>query len=1021
MNSLPFFAPTSRAQEVVGAFGRSRVLTRAAVLPEPLFSLRRRRALCIGFLLVWPAFYAGRVHSAPLANPDVAPMTLRIGKSVSLPLASGAKWNVEEGFATARIEEQIGALMVRGTSVGTLRLRVQQDDGSVERMAFRFVAPNPAPANGTSASTTPALPPSTVIALAPKRPTLLANNIPFPRVDNSRVSPATKQLVSRRAQSQMTPVPPVDPLSQIPPIPTQSNNTSAPTSSSPASGSPAIGVNPATAPAGFPNGGARINPPAGFPNGLPSFSQTLPAPAVPSRGSIVTSPPDSAPAGTPSLPELPPVAPVPTRPNTPPRPTPATTTRPATARPQTSTPLAPSGPQVVRPLAPAPPANSSRTTRISPMLPLPSRTTNANVAYRPTPRLPRNVAVNGPRPGIEVTQGLARLVSFPDNILSVFFSDPNVMDARAINARTIAVTGTGAGDSTLAVFTSRYPGDAVGRANVYRVRTGARNGSSQGGLSRDPQVIQAAITAALGDPRVRSSVVRLPDGSLAARLTGTVRNTAEVEGATTTAAFYVNRVLSSLYADPTAPTIDAVLSGTSGSTPELALQSNLRRLTGNATLELVSLPGGMALKAVAESPEEAEAILRVLPTLGQPVLPFIVLRGQSNTQNPYYQTQALQGEDRVLTERLQTVTGVTTVTAVRASPNSVAIYGTVQTRGEYEAVKRYGSILAQAAQGTLRPSGVELALPNYDPAGGYLRSLGVQMFVRILDPAQATIRNVTVETSVVEISRTALQNLGAQYGTAGLTNETTGNGVTTRTITPSINVGQALAGNGFIGQGGLGFIDPFRVQLNALAQRGDARVLSRPNVRTVEGMPAQITIGGERPVPSAVAVGGGGGGAVGQSVEFRRFGVIISMRPTVSDDNTILLQIRADITQPDRTFEINLNGALIPGESVRSIDTNIAVRPGDVIIMGGLMTNEKRQQTTKVPILGDLPIIGALFKSKRFENNETELAIFMQPRIDSLPATMTTKIIGETAPSFPSLPSRQEGNGILFQSTTRSP
>ena len=170
-----------------------------------------------------------------------------------------------------------------------------------------------------------------------------------------------------------------------------------------------------------------------------------------------------------------------------------------------------------------------------------------------------------------------------------------------------------------------------------------------------------------------------------------------------------------------------------------------------------------------------------------------------------------------------------------------------------------------------------------------------------------------------------------------------------------------------------------------------------------------------------MAVGGGGGAAVGQTVEFRRYGVIISMRPTVSDDNTIFLQIRADITQPDRTFEINLNGALIPGESVRSIDTSLVVRPGDVIVMGGLITNEKRQQTSKVPILGDIPIIGSLFKSKRFENNETELAIFMTPRIESLPATPTTAAIVRSGNGFPQLPSRQESSGPIFQNTTRTP
>jgi Flp pilus assembly secretin CpaC len=698
-------------------------------------------------------------------------------------------------------------------------------------------------------------------------------------------------------------------------------------------------------------------------------------------------------------------------------------------------------------------------TRISPVLLAPTTNRKADVIYRTTPRLPQGVSRTGPRPGIEVTQGLARLVSFPDNILSVFFSDPNVMDARAINARTIAVTGAGAGTSTLAVFTSRYPGDAVGRANIYRVQTAAKGGSPAAqSVARDPRALEAAINAALGDPRVRATVVRLPDGSLAGRLQGVVRNEAEVSGAISTASFYVPRVVSSLYADVNAPSIDAVRSGAINISPTDSLQDSLRRLTGNSSIELVTLPTGLALKAATDSPEEAEAILRILPSLNQPIVPFIVVRGLANSQSPYYNSDVplLQGEDRQLTDKLQAVTGIRTVYAVRVSSNSVAVYGNVRTRGEYETVKRYGLIIAQqsapiALQGTtqggatLRPLGAEQpVLPAYDPAGGYARALGVQMFVRILDPSQATVRNVTVETNVVEISRTALRNLGVQFGSASVLTETRTPGTTTvlrdaagnpvvntngspatqttpegvtRTINPSLQQGIITAANGFIGGRPFQILDPLRAQLTALSNRGDARILARPNVSAMEGMSAQITIGGERPVPSAVATTG----ATAQSVEFRRYGVIISMRPTVSDDNTIILQIRADITQPDRTFEINLGGALIPGESVRSVDTTLAVRPGDVIVMGGLMTNEKRQQTSKVPILGDLPIIGALFKSKRYENNETELAIFMTPRIDFLPATDTTRIYTERGPALPPLPSRQESNGILFQPTTRAP
>lgn len=682
-------------------------------------------------------------------------------------------------------------------------------------------------------------------------------------------------------------------------------------------------------------------------------------------------------------------------------------------------------------------ANSGSGARISPILPAPARNSSRpTVNYSTTPRLPGNVRVAGNPQVVPVTQGLARVISFPDNILAVFFSNPKSMDARAINARTIAVTGIAPGQSTLAVFTSRFANDVVGKANIYRIETTTAEGTRPAQLSLDQ--LSNQIESALRDPRVRSTVLRLPDGTLAARLSGTLRDPAEVQGAIATASFFVPRVISSLYADSDAPTLETVLSGVTQLTPVNQLQSDLRRLTGNAGLELVELPSGLAVRVDVDSEAEAEGVLRVLPSLGRPVTPFIRVRGLEASGNPYYNSEVpfLQGEDLQLTQKLQSVTGIRTVYMVRLSGNSIAAYGSVRTRGEYEQVRRYANAAAQLAVatvqgyaqggGTLRPQGLEgPILPAYDPAAGYLRDLGVQMFVRILDPQQQSVRNVNVETSIVEISRNSLKNLGIEVGSATTTEENRtstpvldsgGNPIfdaggnqlfnttLTREINPAFNPGSILAGDSFIGGGPFSLIDPFRARLNALATRGNARILARPNVRAVEGSQAQITIGGERPVPVAVASNEG----VGQSVEFRRFGVILTMRPTVTDDNLILLQIRADVTQPDRTFEINLGGALIPGESVRSVDTTLTVRPGESIVLGGLMTNDKRQATSKVPILGDIPILGALFRSKRFENNETELAIFMTPRLENFPTTTPSLEQINRHPSYPALTGRSE-------------
>jgi pilus assembly protein CpaC len=141
------------------------------------------------------------------------------------------------------------------------------------------------------------------------------------------------------------------------------------------------------------------------------------------------------------------------------------------------------------------------------------------------------------------------------------------------------------------------------------------------------------------------------------------------------------------------------------------------------------------------------------------------------------------------------------------------------------------------------------------------------------------------------------------------------------------------------------------------------------------------------------------------------------MRPTVADDDTIVLQVRGDVTDLDYTTAINLGGAEIPGERVRSVNTTVTMREGDTLVLGGLITNDRRKQTSKVPFLGDLPIIGKLFQSKRFENNETELAIFLTPSIRRMNGSQNLREIVQAAPGFPELPGLQEDNNAFGLST----
>jgi Flp pilus assembly secretin CpaC len=480
-------------------------------------------------------------------------------------------------------------------------------------------------------------------------------------------------------------------------------------------------------------------------------------------------------------------------------------------------------------------------------------------------------------------------------------------------------------------------------------------------------------------------------------------------------------------------------------TSEQILETRLREIMGNQTITLVSLPSGLIIKGAVRSPEEAEALMRLLPPMNTPIMPFLALPGGG-----YYSRTVNNQEEQGITRRLQEVTNVNTVYVTRTANNALAVSGTVRTRAEYDAVRRYTQILPLligAGGATVTPAGS--TTPAVAPGGmaaepneartskanlatsGYTMPTQVQMFVEITDPNERVIRTVTLETNLVEISRNNLRNLGVEVGSASVLSETrtapTGGavvvapdgtrtvtagtpGTVTRTIDPTFNSGSFLGGNGFIGLGPSGLINPIRVRLDALYRNGNARILSQPNVSSVEGTDAQITVGGERPVPST-SIGGGGAGTTTQSIEFRRFGVILTMRPTVSADNTILLQVRADVTAIDPSTAINLSGAIIPGETVRSVNTTLVVREGDMIAIGGLISNDHRVETSRVPILSRIPILGELFKSKRVERNETELAIFMQPRITRHLATTEELEAILRAPSLPELPGRQENKG----------
>lgn len=175
-----------------------------------------------------------------------------------------------------------------------------------------------------------------------------------------------------------------------------------------------------------------------------------------------------------------------------------------------------------------------------------------------------------------------------------------------------------------------------------------------------------------------------------------------------------------------------------------------------------------------------------------------------------------------------------------------------------------------------------------------------------------------------------------------------------------------------------GLPDSFQANLRALVEKGKARVRANPRIATVSGQDASIFIGKQRYISTPVVIGGDQWG--GRQTNSIDAGVRLRITPWTGGTGDILLDIRPEISvlgAPDpRTG--------LPDKSTRQANTSVIVRDGETVILGGLVQDETMKTQTKIPVLGDLPLIGQLFRSLDERKLKTEMVVFITPRI--LPA-----------------------------------
>lgn len=246
---------------------------------------------------------------------------------------------------------------------------------------------------------------------------------------------------------------------------------------------------------------------------------------------------------------------------------------------------------------------------------------------------------------------------------------------------------------------------------------------------------------------------------------------------------------------------------------------------------------------------------------------------------------------------------------------------------------------------------------------------------------------VNLSALVIDISGKDASDLGFKYGVAS--NVSTSDGHTSITF--------GTAGDFY---GGKDFYDathhPFQnvdFMIQALASQNKIKVLSRPNITTMSGEEAEILIGGELPIPTSKD------GEI--SVEWKPYGIKLKIKPQVDQESKITSKVEAEVSGIDASVSVPTSAGKIPGLISRKASTMLSVPDGQTMAIGGLMNSDESKVITKVPILGDIPIIGEFFKHTSNSKDKRELMILITPTIvtNNDPVKGSSKMLEEVEKS----------------------
>lgn len=176
------------------------------------------------------------------------------------------------------------------------------------------------------------------------------------------------------------------------------------------------------------------------------------------------------------------------------------------------------------------------------------------------------------------------------------------------------------------------------------------------------------------------------------------------------------------------------------------------------------------------------------------------------------------------------------------------------------------------------------------------------------------------------------------------------------------------------GNTAFGLYERISARLNLMVQNGSARVLAKPNLVAVSGGKAEFLAGGEIPLPISQQQGQ-------VTFDWKPYGIKLLIEPTVLEDGRISMKVAPEVSQLDYSNAVRVANFVVPAVSSRRAETQLILREGQGLAIGGLIQNNETKTVEQMPLLGNIPILGELFKSTKYQRNETELTILVTPHL----------------------------------------